>query len=214
MIGVAACSILIGLLLKQLLVQTKVPTDALLGILSHTTLAAGLITVTALPGPRLAISTLLMGDILSLSWGEVTAIWVAGSFAIVAFWQLYPTLIASTIDKDIAQVEGYPVRCADTGFILLLALLVALALKVVGALLITALLVIPAATARQMARSPEQMIIYAAAVGLLGVSGGLWTSVWFDIATGPAMVCLCAGLFFISVLISNFGQSTLRNGNQ
>lgn len=213
MLGVAVTSVFIGLLLKQLLKQTKVPTDALLGVLSHTTLAIGLIAVTVLPGPRIAITTLLMGDILSLSWSEVVAIWGAGAVAILLFVRLYPTLLASTIDEGMAQVEGHPVKQADAAFILLLALLVALALKVVGALLITALLIIPAATARQAARSPEQMIGLAAGVGVLSVTGGLWSSMWVDIPTGPAMVCWCAGMFFLSVLMSNFIKPAVRNGN-
>lgn len=213
MLGVAICSLVIGLLLKHLISQTNVPTDAVLGILSHTALAVGLIAVTALPGPRVDITALLMGDILSLAWFDVGVIWGGGLFAVLLFWRIFPTLLAATIDRDIAQVEKHPVAACDTLFILLLALVVALAIKVIGALLITALLIIPVASARQFSHTPEKMILWGTLSGVIGVSGGLWSSSYIDIATGPAIVCACAAIFFISVLFSNFSRLSFRNGN-
>jgi zinc transport system permease protein len=208
LLAVAVFSLVLAMLLKQLLDRTQVPSDALLGLLSHTALALGLIAVTALPGPRVDLSALLMGDILSVSWQEVFIVSIAGSIVLAVFAIIYRPLLAACIDRDMAVVEGHPVFWSETLFLCLLALTVALALKIIGALLITALLIIPAATARQWSRSPEQMILGAALVGLLGVSTGLWGSAVIDIATGPLIVCCCSTLFLISVMLSNLVNFT------
>jgi zinc transport system permease protein len=175
--------------------------DALLGVLSHSALAFGLVAVSVLPGARINIESYLFGDILAVTWGDVAAIW-AGSAAVIALiaWR-WSRLITATVSPELAWSEGIDPRREALWLTLALAAVVAVAIKVVGALLITAMLILPAAAARALARTPEAMAVLAAGFGSLSVVLGLVASWQFDTPAGPSIVCAAAVLVALTRLV-------------
>ena len=146
---------------------------------------------------RVDITALLFGDILAVSWAEVwlTSAGAAAILVLLAFaWRPF---VAATVDEDLARAEGVPVAALSVFFMLLVAGVVALAMKVVGVLLVTALLVIPAVTARRLARSPEQMAALAPLFGVVSVAAGLMLSLYADTPSGPSIVVGAFALFVI-----------------
>ncbi len=196
-LGVIATAIAMALLLTGFQAQRAIPYDTLLGILAHSALAAGLIAASFVGGARLDLMGYLFGDILAVSKADVAWIW-GGAIAVLAalFW-LWRPLLAMTVNEDLAAAEGVPVRRTGTDFILLIAVTVALAMKVIGILLITSLMIFPTAAARPFARTPEQMAVLAGIAAAAAVCGGLYLSLKLDTAAGPSIVMALAALFFL-----------------
>ncbi|HKY70010.1 MAG TPA: metal ABC transporter permease [Gammaproteobacteria bacterium] len=200
-IGVALIGLLIAITLIGLERQTILPSDTLLGILSHTLLAVGLVVLSLQKNLRLNILGYLYGDILAVSWLDVGVIYLGGIVLILALYFIWEALLNVTIDPTLAQAEGIPVIWVKLIYVCLLAGSVAIAIKVVGVLLITALLVIPPATAKSFSKSPEQLVFMACLLGTLSVGFGLLLSFFFDTPAGPAIVTAAAGLFGVSLFI-------------
>jgi zinc transport system permease protein len=197
--GVLLAAAVFALLLYALQRQTRLPGDTLLGILSHTALAAGLVAAALLPGARSSLLPLLTGDLLALDGGDVAWSFGMAALALAGLWWLWTPLLNLTLHEDLAQAEGVPVARVKLAFTLIVALLIAAALKLVGALLITALLIIPAAAARRLARSPESMAVLAALLGMLAVALGLLASWLWDWPSGPAIVLAASALFLLAL---------------
>jgi zinc transport system permease protein len=199
-IGVVIVCVLLALLLVALQQQRRLASDTLLGILSHTTLSLGLIVLAGMETLRVDLISYLFGDILAVTSTDLYWIYSATVFALVVIMALWRPLLAMTVHEELAQVEGVPVTAVRLTLMLLIAIVIAVAMKVVGILLITSLLIIPAATARAFARTPEQMALLAAVIGCLAVSGGFYASLTWDLPTGPAIVVSAALLFFLGML--------------
>lgn len=193
--GIVAVSLLLAALLVAAEGRAKLPTDTLLGILSPTALAAGILALAFLETVRVDLMAYLFGDILAVSRADVYWIFGAGALALALLAALWRPLLAITVHAELAQVEGVPVRAIRFVFMALMALVIAVSLKIVGILLITSLLVIPAAAARAFARNPEQMAVIAAGFGCLAVALGMSGSYLWDAPSGPAIV-LAAALVF------------------
>ncbi len=169
--------------------------DTLLGVAAHSALALGLVAVSFLDGVKVDLLSYLIGDILAVTWRDVALI---GSGVVLSLglviWR-WRALLISSLDRDMALAHGENPAREGLLFTLALAVLVAVAIKVVGALLITALLIIPAAAARLWADTPERMATLAALIGVVAALSGLAGSFRFDSPTGPsivvaALVCL------------------------
>ncbi|NIY96736.1 hypothetical protein HC022_10920 [Salipiger sp. HF18] len=175
--------------------------DTVLGVLAHSALAFGLVAVTFVPGVRLDLSAYLFGDILAVSKSDLAVIWT-GAVAVVALvvWR-WQALLTATVSPDLAWASGLDPRRESRILTLALAVVVAVAIKVVGALLVSAMLLIPAAAARPLARSPESMAVIAAGVAVLAALGGLWGAFLFDTPAGPSMVCAAAVIFGGTTLV-------------
>lgn len=181
--------------------------DTALGALSHSALALGLLLTSALPGPRLDLINILAGDILSVTRSDVAFVW-AGAVAILGWiaWRWQPMLVA-TLNRDLARASGVDPDREELGFTLALAIVVALSIKLIGVLLIAALLLLPAAAARPLSGTPEAMAVTAAGLGICAMLGGLWLSVTYDLQTGPAIVSAAAAIFAITTV---FGRRVSR----
>ncbi len=199
-LAVALGCLLLALILVALQHNRFLATDTLLGILSHSTLALGLVCVSFFSESRIDLLAYLFGDILAVSLTDVISVWVIAIAVLGALIWLWRPLLAITVHEDLAQVEGVPVAKVRTALMLLMALVIAIAMKVVGVLLITALLIIPAAASRRLANTPEQMALIAGLLGALAVVAGLAASYWWDSPAGPAIV-LSATLFFSLTLL-------------
>ncbi|SPH24532.1 High-affinity zinc uptake system membrane protein ZnuB [Defluviimonas aquaemixtae] len=171
--------------------------DTALGVLAHSALAFGLVAVSFLPGVRIDISAYLFGDILAVTRRDILWIWGGAALLLcLLVWRWNPLLIA-TVNEELAQASGVDPRREKLVLTLSLALVVAVAIKIVGALLIAAMLIVPAAAARSLSRSPEAMAVWAAAIGTAAVIGGLATSIRLDTPAGPSIVAAAAILFAI-----------------
>lgn len=191
---------LVALLLLFLQRRTVVSTDALLGLLAHGTLALGLVALSLIGNRGVDLMALLFGDILAISKQDVLIIYLAAAGLCGVLLVLWRPMFASTVSAELAEAEGMRPRTVELVFMLLIAALVALALKLVGALLITALLLIPAASARRFASSPESMALVSMVFGCLSVVGGLSASLFLDTPAGPSIVVSAGFLFLLTML--------------
>lgn len=203
-VGVIAVAVLVALILAGLNLRRYLPADTLLGILAHSTLAAGLIAASVLDDVRFDLMSFLFGDILAVSDTDFLWIFAGGALALAALGWLWRPLLALAVHEEIAISEGVPVKFVRAGFLVLIAFVVAIAMKVVGVLLITALLIIPAAAARPFARTPEKMAVLAFIAAAIAVVTGMAGAVRFDTPAGPTLVIAMTGLFVISILVDNW----------
>lgn len=177
--------------------------DTLLGVLAHSALAFGLVAVSFLGGVRIDVMAYLFGDILSVSKVDLGVIWAGAALVLALTIWRWTALLTATLNPDLARAAGIDPRREAMILTLALAIVVAVAIKVVGVLLITALLIIPAATARPFARTPEAMAGIAACLAMVAAWGGLRASYALDTPTGPTIVCGLALLFCASSIISS-----------
>ena len=176
--------------------------DTILGVLSYGALATGLVAVTLIPGQRVELDAYLIGDVLTVTRVDVAIIWGGAALAIGVLLSHWTALLTATLNPDLASASGINPSCEYLILTLLLAAVVAVAIKVVGALLITALLIIPAAAARGFARTPEQMAGLAAVLGAISAVGGLRVALMLDTSVGTTIVCLAAALFAIGTVVT------------
>lgn len=198
--GLVSVSLLVACLLASLTKQKWLANDAILGILSHATLAIGLIAATAIKGVRVDLLSYLYGDILSVNLQDLAWIFIVVAAVLIAVYKLWRWLLSATIQSDLARCEGVPVEFTSWALIIMLALVFAVAIKLVGVLLITAMLIIPASAARKFAKSPEAMVVIASGIGCIAVVLGFCASLTWDWPTGPAIVAAAAAVFAVSLL--------------
>ncbi|MBV4411596.1 zinc ABC transporter permease subunit ZnuB [Enterobacteriaceae bacterium YMB-R22] len=198
--AVIAVTLLLALALVWLEKRPNLAIDTLLGIMAHSALSLGLVVVSLMSGIRVDLMAYLFGDLLSVTPEDLLTI-ATGVAAVVAIlcWQ-WRNLLAMTISQDLAFVDGVSLQRVRLILMLVTALTIGVAMKFVGALIITSLLIIPAATARRFARSPEQMAWLAVVVGALAVTGGLAFSACYDTPAGPSVVLAAALLFILSMM--------------
>jgi zinc transport system permease protein len=199
--AVASGCVLIALLIVLLQQQTRLATDTVLGILAHSSLALGLVTLSLVQTIRIDLLGYLFGDVLAVSWGDILFIYVGGGAVLLALIAAWRWLLFATIHEELARAEGARVLGLRFLLMILVAIVIAAAMKIVGILLITSLLIIPAAAARQMSRTPEQMALLAALFGAASVTGGLAASYRLDGPAGASIVVV-ALLLFIAAQIA------------
>lgn len=206
--AVSACVAIALMLLQK---RTSVSSDALLGILSHSALAVGLVVLAFMTWIRVDLMGFLFGDILAVSKTDIATIWFGGAIVLAILIAIWRPLFAATVSHELAEAEGLAPERANVIFMLLMAAVIAIAMKIVGVLLITAMLIIPAAAARRIAVGPEHMAIMAAAIGCIAVLGGLFGSLEWDTPAGPSIVVAALGLFLLS-LLPIFAPQLMRRG--
>lgn len=198
-LGVAVVALLMALVIHGLSGQgTSI--DTLLGVLAHGALALGLVAVTLVPGQQIDLDAYLFGDVLAVTRGDLAVIWGGGAAVIAVLWWHWAAILTATLSPDLAYAAEMNPRRAQLMLTLLLAAVVAMAIKVVGALLITALLIIPAASARGLAHTPERMALLSMGIGALAALGGLRLAVLLDAPVGPAVICVATAIFVVSTL--------------
>ncbi|MES9926370.1 MAG: zinc ABC transporter permease subunit ZnuB [Candidatus Thiodiazotropha endolucinida] len=196
--------ILLGILLALLLVgmsgNRQLSQDTQLGILAHSALSLGLVVMAFQTSVRIDLMGYLFGDILAVTADDLLWVWGGGLLVLLVLLMIWRPLLSLTVHEELAQVEGVPVGRMRLIFMLLIALVIAVSMKIVGVLLITAMMIIPAAAARRFSHTPEQMALVAAAVGALAVVLGLAGSWQWDTPAGPSVVVAAALLFGLTQL--------------
>ena len=196
-VGVVAIAVVMALVLMRL-DQRGQPMDTALGVLAHGGLAAGLVAISLTGGPTAGVETYLFGNVLFVSKGDLAVIWGGVALVLGVLWWHWSALLTATLSPDLAHAAGLDPRRERLVLTLLLALVVAVAIKVVGALLITALLIIPAAAARLGARTPEGMALLAMGLGAVAALGGLQMALIADTPVGPTIVCSAVALYALA----------------
>lgn len=197
-IGIIIVCSLFAVLLLWLQSRKILSSDTLLGILAHASLSIGIVAF-SFTEQNIDLHSLLFGDILTVSWQEIIWIYGGGLVILCTIWRFWTSLLLSTISEELAIAEGINSFIMNMIFMFLMTIIVAVSMRVIGALLITSLLIIPAATARQFSRSPTQMAAQSALFGVIAVILGGLISIYYDTPSGPTIISASA-LMFIGLL--------------
>lgn len=168
--------------------QNRVPIDSILGLMHHGALAAGVIATALIQGPSVDLMGYLFGDIYAVTWNDLLWVYGGGSVVLAILAWLWPSLLRLAVHEDLAAAEGVPRETIRIVFTLLLAVVIAVAIKIVGVLLIIAFLIVPVVAARPLARTPESMAILAMGIAVVSVCMGLALSHFYDVPGSPAIV--------------------------
>jgi len=181
--------------------DTRFHADTLLGFLAHGTLALGLLIVALSGRTQVDINAFLFGDILTLGADDLLAVGVLVVLGLAVLLTQWRGLVLSTLEPNLAQVEGYAVMKLNHLLVAVLAATIAVAIKLVGVLLITALLIMPAAAARPLARTPVGMACLSVLMSFLAIALGIAASLPIDAPTGPMIVVVAMLLCLASLAI-------------
>jgi ABC-type Mn2+/Zn2+ transport system permease subunit len=193
----AGVAVAIGVSLHRLERGSRLSLDTILGFVLPFFMAVGVLVMSLSPGFQPELLSYLFGSILAVSWEGLAAVAAISLVVAVMLAAVGRRLVFVTFDPDGALVGGIRVARLLTVYHVLLALMVVASLSIVGIVLVNALLVIPAATAKLRARSLSQMFVLAPVIGMGSVLLGLVGSYWLDVPSGPAIVVV-AGLFFLA----------------
>ncbi|HVU20585.1 MAG TPA: metal ABC transporter permease [Rhizomicrobium sp.] len=199
LLGVAVMAVVAALLMARA-DNGLIPAGSFVGIVGHAGLALGFILLATMETVRTDLLGYLFGDVLALSDMDLASIALAGAAVVlgtVFFWRAW---LMMTVNADIARAEGRTNRLAEAAILVLVAMLVAVGLRVVGALLIVALIIVPPAAARPLARTPQGMALIAALIGAASAPLGVAASYWKDIPTGPSIVLAAIAIFVTTTL--------------
>lgn len=199
-LAVFGISVCVSLMLMMLQSRAALSSDTLLGLLAHSALAVGLVVLAFMSWVRVDLMGFLFGDILSVTPMDLAIIWGGGLCVLVGVAAIWRPLFAATVSHELATAEGAMPNTANMVFMILMAAVIAVSMKIVGVLLITALLIIPAAAARRVSTTPEQMAVIASLIGVAAVWLGLFGSLEFDTPAGPSIVVAALMFFLLSIL--------------
>jgi len=208
--GVLAVALLIVFSLNRVNSFNSALSETTLAIISHTGLAGGIILVGLLPAQAVNLEAILFGDLLATTRADLTRLLITTAVLLLLLLHHWRSFVAVSVSREIAQAEGIEVRKVQLLMYIMIALLVAVMMKVMGVLLIAAMLVIPTSSARLFSRSPEQMVAVSALYGLGALAGGISSSFHFDWQTGPAIVVSATLLLLITLAITRIFKSHLE----
>ena len=195
--GVVFICLLFGILFLWLQQSKALSSDTLLGVLAHFALAVGIIVI-SFNKIKIDLHAFLFGDILTVSTTDIWGMYIGVLIAITLILSNWSSLLLVTLDEDLAKSEGINPLYVNILLTTIMTIVVALSLQIIGLLLITAMLIIPAATARRLVNSPEGMVIVATLIGIFSVVFGIYLSVEMDLPSGPSIVVVSSILFFVS----------------
>ncbi|USD64540.1 zinc ABC transporter permease subunit ZnuB [Vibrio sp. SCSIO 43136] len=197
-LALVICCMALAVMLVTMQKQKIVATDTLLGILAHSALSLGLVSISFFDDVRIDLMAYLFGDLLAVSPDDLIFISAGCLFVLAALIFFWRPLLSSSVNEELASIEGINTDLMRLVLMLLVGVVIAVGMKFVGALLITSLMLIPSAAARRFARSPEQMAVLAAIIGVLSVWSGLYFSWNFDTPAGPSVVLSAATVFLLA----------------
>jgi zinc transport system permease protein len=199
MASVLLVTLAVSVLLVALGRQRLVPFDTLLGLLAHAALALGVIAAALVRGPQVDLMAFLFGDIFAITNADLRWIFLGGGTALAALLAMWRPLLRISLHEDLAAAEGTATEYVKVAFVVVLAIIVAIAIKIVGVLLTIAFLIMPAAAARPLAETPEQMAVFAAIFAMLSVAVGLFLSLSLDTPGGPSIVLVLTAVFALAI---------------
>jgi zinc transport system permease protein len=202
-LGIVFTCLLFGILFLWLQQSKLLSSDTLLGVLAHLALSIGIIVI-SMNRIKIDVHAFLFGDILAVTQNDLWGMYLAVLFVVIIICLNWSSLLLVTIDEDLAKAEGVNPLFINLLLTSILTIVVAVSIQIIGLLLITAMLIIPAATSRRLVNSPEKMAIVATLLGIISVILGIYLSVEIDAPSGPSIVVVSAVLFFISHFFGMF----------
>lgn len=191
---------LTSIILLQIQKSEFIASDAILGVITHSTISISLIMLSFMPWVNTDLTSFLFGDILAVNTNDIIIIWSAGILNIVILIKIWKSLLATTVNYELAKAEGMKPEKVKLIFTMITALMISISIKFIGITLITSLLILPTVTARRFATSPENMVILTTVIGILGVILGLYGSLIFDTPSGPSIIITSLIFFILSFL--------------
>lgn len=188
--------------------QKIVPLDAILGLMHHGALALGVILTLSLRGPAVDLMGYLFGDIFAVTATDLYWVYGGGVLVLAVLVWLWQPMLRLAVHEELASAEGVDRNVVKAIFIVLLSLTIAIAIKIVGALLVIAFLIVPAVAARPFSATPERMAALAAAIAATSAVLGIALSLNFDVPGGPSIVLFMAVIAGISVASAALGRRT------
>ncbi|MBR3765497.1 MAG: metal ABC transporter permease [Clostridia bacterium] len=178
-------------------------TDTVISVFSSTSVAAGLLILSR-GGGFAKYSSLLVGDVLAVTPQDLLWLLIALVCGVILWAAMYNQLLLSSINPALSRTRGIRVKLVECAFVVLVAVAVMLSIKWVGVMLINALLILPAAAARNVARSSRQHAVISVVLALLCGFAGLVSSYAWDTTVGAAIVLWAAACYFISLGLRRF----------
>ena len=178
--------------------------DVILGILAHGALSIGIILLSISNNANFNLHALLFGDILAASEKQIYIIFVAAALIYCLIGYNWQALILNTISRDLAKSQNISNFKMDLLLTTIMALVVAISIKIIGALLITSMLIIPPSSAKRLVNNPKSMAVISTLIALLAVICGIALSYYFDIPSGPAIIMIS----FIIFILTNLTKKT------
>ncbi len=175
--------------------------DSAIGLIAQGTLAFSLVILAFVETERIDLFAYLFGDILAVTVDDLWLIYGAGAVVLIVMGFLWQSMLSLVINEDVAKVEGVNVTRTKIIHLLLLALVVSTAMKLVGVLLVVSMLIIPPSVARLLSRSPESMAALSIIIGIIAVGAGLWASYYADTPAGPSIVVASIILYILSIVL-------------
>ena len=206
--GVLIVIVLIMMIVRQSMGGKPVAmSESVLAIISHTGLASGILLLSISGAGSISLEAILFGDLLATSVSDLGFIALTVMILLFFLWQHWSSLVAISVSPEIAQAEGIPVQRVQLILYLMIALLIAVMMKVMGVLLIGAMLVIPVNAARVFSRGPEQMLVISLIFGLMSLFSGMFMSWQYDLQTGPAIVVMAAAWLLFALLVKKLNKT-------
>lgn len=196
-LGIIATSIAVALAMLLLRRNQRFSNDTVLGVLAHSALSLGLVLMVFIEGQQIDLNAWLFGDILAVTKKDLMTLVIVGSFLLIILQWIWKPLLSMSVSEDLARVEGVNVSVVGLTYTMLVAITIAIGIKVIGALLISSMLIIPAAAARNLAKSPEAMVLYSMCIGVIAVLLGLVSSYFGDTPAGPSIVVAATCIFIV-----------------
>ncbi|MDG1027284.1 MAG: iron chelate uptake ABC transporter family permease subunit [Gammaproteobacteria bacterium] len=196
-LSIIICCLLFAFILTLLDRRPLLSTDALLGILAHSSLALGIVVLALADSVRVDLEAYLFGALLTIGNADLIWILLVSTVVAIVLYLFWNDFLSITIHAEIAEIEGANVKRLNLILVFLIAFTIAVSMKIVGVLLITSLLIIPPAAARSLASTPEQMAVKASLVGSISVVLGLISAFYFDVPVGPSIVVVATLIFLL-----------------
>jgi zinc transport system permease protein len=193
-------AILIALVIAYLSEKTSLSHDTVIGIAFSGAIATGMLIIGMLKGYRADLFAFLFGDILAITNNDLLLILVISILTITILLAFLKPFLQITFNRDLARVEGINVRFFEYMLFLIIAIVITVSLKIVGIILITSLLIVPAASAKNLASSMKRLFILSSIFGVISGIVGLIGSIYLNTSSGPTIVLVSIGIFIVTLL--------------
>lgn len=195
-LSILLVAVFFALLLIFLKTKTSIPIDSILGMIAHFSLALSVFLLFVISDQNIDLHSFLFGDILLVSTTDLIWIFTGTIIGLIFLIINWSNLVFYSINKDLANAYGINTFKLEVGLHLLIALIIALSIQIIGVLLVSSLLIIPAATSQLIAKSTFKMALFASIIGIIALIIGLLASVFLDTPSGPGVV-VCLGIIFL-----------------
>ncbi|MDN5247624.1 MAG: metal ABC transporter permease [Wolbachia endosymbiont of Tyrophagus putrescentiae] len=182
--------------------------DTILNIITNVVLSLSLILMSFLPSGNNTLLSSLFGDILTLDYSDIILVLITSSIVVIVLICRWHCWLIVSVNHDLAVIEKINVNLVRLEFLIILAIFIAIAAQLIGILLISAFLLIPAASARLVSQNPTQMVVVATIFSVISGISGLMLSAQFDLLTGPAIILVAALYLVCAYLIRLYIQKT------